>query len=547
MAEPSPQGPSAVVRQLKELWSQQSRARRVLAIGLVLAVAAIVAVSRLAGPSDDWSVVADGASPDDNQELLAALEQRGLDVRLRDGRVEVPRDQLDRARATAAAAGLPRVGKGFELFDGSHLGQSSFTEQVNFRRALQGELARSIMALAQVQGARVHLALGRRSIFKEQEQGASASVALHLHPGQTLTAEQVSGIRQLVAASVEGLRADSVVVVDHHGNLLESAEPNAAVKSAAIEQSVTGRVRSILERVVGPGKAWVVTTAVIDDREVSETQEVFDHANPVLRSESRVVEGMDPKVLDGVGGVAGTRGNLPGATPASGSGSESPVATNGRVQETKNFEISRTVRQVKSPEAQLAKLYLAVVVDYKTGPDGKPQPRSGEELAQLTALARQAAGIDDARGDKIDVRSIPFASEPDQAADPAVTATPTSLLPVPVPVAIGAGVGALVLLSVAVLLLRRKRTRNKLARGTSLALPAPVAELERALDGRDREDAGAPGLPGGLEPHALPPGGSTRDRVLAAVRSDVDRAAEVLTAWLSETPSKPTPTKGARS
>lgn len=547
MAEPSPQGPSAVVRQLKELWSQQSRGRRVLAIGLVLAIGAIVAISRLAGSSDEWSAVADGASPDDNQELLAVLEQRGLDVRLRDGHVEVPRELLDRARATAAAAGLPRVGKGFELFDGSHLGQSSFTEQVNFRRALQGELARSIMALAQVQGARVHLALGRRSVFKEQEQSASASVALHLHPGQTLDAEQVSGIRQLVAASVEGLHPESVVIVDHHGNLLESAEPTAAVKSAAIEQSVTSRVRSILERVVGPGKAWVVTTAVIDDRQVSETQEVFDHANPVLRSESRVVEGMDPSVLDGVGGVAGTRGNLPGATPAAGSGSATPASSNGRIQETKNFEISRTVRQVKSPEAQLAKLYLAIVVDYKTGPDGKPQPRTPEELAQLTSLARQAAGLDDSRGDKIDVRSIPFAADPDQVSEPVVAAPPVPLLPVPVPVAIGAGAGALVLLALAVLVLRRKRRRNKLARGTSLALPAPVADLERALDGREREALDAPGLPAGIESPALPPGGSTRDRVLAAVRSDIDRAAEVLTAWLSETPSKPTPTKGARS
>lgn len=547
MADASTQGPLAVVKQLQELWKQQSRGRRLLAIGVVIAVVAIVLVSRLAGSTDSWTTVADGASPDDTQELLAALEQRGLDARLKNGKVEVPSDQVDRARAVAAAAGLPRTGKGFELFDGSHLGQSSFTEQVNYRRALQGELARSITSLAQVQGARVHLALGRRSVFKGQEEAASTSVALHLHAGQQLTAQQVSGIRQLVAASVEGMRPDSVVIVDQHGNLLDNSDPNAANKSVAIEQSITGRVRSMLERVVGPGKVWVVTTAVVDDREVSETQEVFDSANPVLRSESRTVEGMNPSVLDGVGGVAGTRGNLPGATPAAGTGSAAAVDANGRLQETKNYEISRTVRQVKKPEAALAKLYLAVVVDYKAGADGKPAPRSEEELAQLTALARQAAGIDDARGDKIDVRSIPFVTDAEPAVDVAAAPPAASLLPVPVPVAIGAGVGALVLLAIAVLLLRKKGSRKKLARGTSIALPAPVADLERALDASARGDIDAPGLPAGMEPAALPPGKSTRDRVLAAVRGDVDRAAEILTAWLSEPPAKPATSKGAKS
>ncbi len=546
MADAATQGPSAVIKQLKELWAQQSRSRRMLALAVVGAVIAIVVVSRVLTTEASWVVVADGASPDDNQELLAAIEQRGVPVKIANGKVQVPSDKVDQARAIAAAAGLPRVGKGFELFDGSHLGQSSFTEQVNFRRALQGELARSITSLAQVQGARVHLALGRRSVFKDREEGASASVALHLHAGQILTSEQVRGIRQLVAASVEGLRTDAVVIVDQHGNLLDGAEPNAAVKSVAIEQAITSRVRSILERVVGPGKVWVVTTAVVDSREVNETQELFDHANPVVRSESRVLEGTDPSTLAGVGGVAGTRGNLPGATPAE-AGSAAPAGGNGRLQETKNFEISRTVRQVKKPQAELAKLYLAVVVDHKATADGKAVPRTEQELAELTALARQAAGIDESRGDKIDVRSIPFATDPDPAQDVAAAPPAPQLLPVPMPVAIGAGAGALVLIALAVILLRRKKAKRRIHRGTAIALPAPVAELERALDARERDIDEPAGLPAGNEPAALPPGKSTRERVLSAVRADVDRAAEVLTAWLSEPPAKPTPNKVAKS
>jgi len=554
------QGPAAVVNQLKELWGNQSRGRRLLAMLVVFGIIGAVVFTRFVKTEAGWTVVADGASPDDSQEMMATLEQRGMPVRLTAGKVEVRSDKVDQARAIAAAAGLPRVGKGFELFDGSHLGQSSFAEQVNFRRGLQGELARSITSMAQVQGARVHLALGKRSVFKDRDEAATASVALHLHAGQQLMPEQVRGIRQLVAASVEGLRPDAVVVVDNHGNLLDGAEPTAANKSAAIELATTSRVRQILERVVGVGKVNVVTTAVVDDSQISETQEVFDNANPVLRSESRTVEGagaLDATTLNGVGGVAGTRGNLPGAAPASAAGSAAPNGANGRLQETKNFEISRTVRQVKKPDAQLTKMYLAVIVDYKTGANGKPEPRSDKELAELTALARQAAGIDDARGDKMDLRSIPFVADEVPAADLAAAAKPAeSLLPVPLPVAIGGGAGLLVLITVVVMVLRgRGKAKDKkaeAAKGVTLALPAPVGELERALDAKTPEEseaeAVARALPGLKEPAALP-GQTTRDRVLAAVKSDVDRAAEVLTAWLSEPPPK-TPvatTKGARA
>ncbi|MCW5806002.1 MAG: flagellar M-ring protein FliF, partial [Deltaproteobacteria bacterium] len=275
MADASPQGPKQVVAQLAQLWGRQPKRRKIVAIGLVAAIALLIAATSLSKKTEAWGVVADGASPDDAQELLSALQARAVPARLREGKVEVMSDRVDEARAIAAAAGLPRTGKGFELFDGSSLGQSSFSEQVNYRRALQGELARSITALAQVQGARVHLALGKRSVFKDQNEPASASVALHLHAGQTLSAEQVRGVRQLVAASTEGLRPDGVVVVDNHGNLLDAAETGSSDRRAEIERTLAARVRAMLERVVGPGKVSVVATAVVDDRKVSETQELY--------------------------------------------------------------------------------------------------------------------------------------------------------------------------------------------------------------------------------------------------------------------------------
>ncbi|HET9626072.1 MAG TPA: flagellar basal-body MS-ring/collar protein FliF [Kofleriaceae bacterium] len=543
MADAPTTGPAAVIAQAKQLWGRQSRGKKLAALAVVLAIAGGVAYSTLAHKDEPWTALTEGASPDDTQELYTVLQGRNLPVRLKDGKLEVATGRVDEARAVAASAGLPHAGKGLEIFDNQSLGQSSFAEQVNYRRALQGELARSITALAQVESARVLIAFGKRSLTKDQEQPASASVALHLHAGQTLTAEQVRGIRQLVAASVEGMKPDAVAIVDNHGNLLDAAEPGDVDRKAEIERGVTARVRTMLERVVGPGKVSVVTSADVDDRKVSETQELYDAEHPALRSESRTLEGAggvgDP---NGMSGIAGTRGNLPGAPggqpvgPGSGAGSGS--ATNGptHLQETKNYEVSRTVRQTTKPDIQLQRLHVAVVVDYKDV-DGKPTPRTEKELTELAALARQAAGIDDTRGDKIELRSFAFAADPDAiAAEAAAKAKPpASALPLPLPVLIGAGAGLLAVIGLVLFLVMKKKKAVPEPVPT-LALPAPVGELERVLEAR-------PGLPRaqtetGDDGQPLLPARPVRERVLDAVRADVDRTAGVLTAWLAEPPKK---------
>ena len=531
MADAPTTGAAAVANQLLQLWGRQPRRRQALAVVAVLGIAGAIAYATLAHHAEPWTAVAEGSSPEDAQELYAVLAGRNLPVRVHDGKVEVASERVSEARAIAASVGLPHTGKGLELFDASSLGQSSFAEQVNYRRALQGELARSITALAQVESARVLVAFGKRSLVRDQEQPASASVALHLHAGQSLTSDQVRGVRQLVAASIEGLKPEAVAIVDNHGNLLDAADPNAVDHKAEIERTVTGRVRSMLERVVGAGKVSVVTSADVDDRKVSETQEVYDADHPALRSESRTLEGGD--ITSGIGGIAGTRGNLPGApapSPTPGAGSGSGAGGPQRLQETKNYEVSRTVRQTTKPDVQLQKLHVAVVVDYKAGADGKPAARTDKELAELTAIARQAAGIDDARGDKIELRAIPFAAD----ADPTLAALPAAIagLPLPLPLLIGAGAGLLALIGVVLFLIARRR---RPAPTPTLALPAPVGEFERVLDARPSLRASTEGDAAGA-PGNLLPGRTVRDRVLDAVRADVDRTAGVLTAWLAEPP-----------
>ena len=521
---PRPNSAIQVASQLKELWARQPKSRRLLAVVVGLGVVAVIAATQLLNRAERWTVVAE-TSPDDAQELFAALSSKGLPVRLRDGKVEVEAARSAEAQAIAASAGLPHAGKGWSLFDGSNLGQSSFAEQVNYVRALQDEISRSITTMAQVQSARVHLALGKRSVFKDQDELASASVALHLHPGQILTVDQVRGVRQVVANAVAGLKSDNVTVVDQHSNLLDSSAPGPADAKAELERSLALRVRSMLERIVGEGKVSVVMTADVDDRKMSQTEELYEQPGPaVMRSESQISEG---DVGTGtVGGVAGTRGNLPGApaatgTPASGS--------NARLQITKNYEPSKTVRQTVKPDIQLQRLHLAIVVDHKTDAAGKLVPRTPAELAELKALARQAAGLDDKRGDEIEVRSIAFTIPPELPAP----VPPPDELPI-VPIALAGG-GLLLLVITIVVLRRGSKRRAAVPRELpiTLAFPTPVAELERAL--------ATPPL-SAKDQLALPANNPMRGRVLEMVRNDSDRAAEVFTAWLSE----PAP-RGAKS
>ncbi len=525
MAEPTK--PAVLLGQLGELWKKQPRGRKTLAMLLVLGIIGGVVWTTVFSHGETWVELGGGSSPEDSHELLARLQGEGIPARLTGTKLEVPAARAEDARAIAATAGLPRTGKGFELFDGSSLGESSFTEQVKYRRALEGELARSITSLAQIESARVHLALGKRTVFKDREEAPSASVALHLHSGQVLSPEQTNGVRALVAASIEGLKPDAVVLVDNHGNLLETGNPSSADRKADIERLVTARVRSMLERVVGIGKVSVVTSAEIDERKVQETEEIYDKDKQALRSEARTVEGADAiAAATTSNGIAGVRGNLAGgAVPGTGAQ---------KLSETKNYEVSRTVRQISKPDALLTKLHLAVVVDYKANGKAGFVARDDKELAELTALASQAAGLDAARGDKIEMRSIAFAPDAEAVAAAAAapsTASIASELPI-MWIAIGGGVFVLLVFVMAVRRRRGRRSQHQAQLSSGLSLPLAARDLERIIDEVRPFDALARGSE--KEALGLPAGRPVHERVGDAVRADVERAASVLSAWLQE-------------
>ncbi len=438
----------------------------------------------------------------------------------------MPTAKVHELRITLAQAGLPHGGGvGYELFDKQAFGTTSFVEQMNYKRALQGELARSIMSLDAVESARVHLATRERSLYKDDDEPPSASVVLTLRGGQRLATQQVRGIIHLVAGSVDGLKPDRVNVIDASGAPLSAGEDGADGSDGdhELERTLARRVREMLERVVGVGHASVVVTAQLDATRTERTEELYDKDKIALRSETRSVDGNGADATSQ--GVAGAHGNLPGAPAPTGTPAAPAAGHNtGHLSETRNYEVNRVVSHVTSPKIHIARLHLAVLVDgvhEKAGDLKSPiVPRGAEELARLSALARAAAGLDSERGDKLEMHSEPFMA-PDAFDAPVAVPWPRAAR---VAAFSGAGAAALALIAVLFFALRGRKAPTQ----TLTALPMKVARYEQALDGVTEPPTPAP-----LEL----PGAAIRDRVLAATRNDAARAARVLTGWLQEKPA----------
>jgi flagellar M-ring protein FliF len=525
-----------VAGQLRDLWNKQPKGRRTLAILVVLGVLGYVGITSLTKHVETWVSAADGIAPDEAQQLYATLIGRGVPARFSEGKVEVQPDDLASARAIAATSLQMGGGKGLETFENSTMGETSFAEQVNYKRALQTELTRSITSISQIENARVNIAFGHHAVFKDQESPPTASIMLRLRAGQSLLANEVKGIRQLVASSIDGMKPEAVVVVDNHGNPLEAAEKSNANDGTSIETTIVDSVTKMLTKYVGKGHVQVVANIDLDTRHIEQTEDLYDKDAAAIRSQARTIDGNDPTATaaGSASGIAGVRGNLPGATPAGMSAGGS--GANGKIAETTNYEVSHTQRHTENPEVSVKKIHVAVLLDQQKGKDGKPIVRSKEDMAGMLAIARTAAGIDDARGDTIEIQSTPFVPDDEVAPDPVA---PKSALPFPLPVMAGAGAGALVLLIVIALVLRsvfkKKSKSTAMVKSPQIAFPTQVADLERVLDARPPSHQE---LPIERELPALNPGKSVQERVMDAVRGDVERAASVLTAWLNEAPPK---------
>jgi len=362
----------------------------------------------------------------DSATIAKELDRQGVSYQLRaDGNIiMVPSDQVARLRMTLAEDGLPKGGGvGYEIFDKSEaLGTTSFVQNVNSLRALEGELARTIRTLDRVEDARVHLVLPERALFSRDKLDPSASIVLKLRG--TLETSQVRAIRHLVATAVSGLKPQRISIVDERGQLLADGagddgtggDVGADERQAAFEKHLREQVESIVSSVVGPGHSRVQVSADFDFNRITQTSDKYDPDGRVIRSSQTREETTD----NGEGGNNQvTVGNeLPGANgrqPA-GEANGAPRDESRKTEEIVNYEISKTTKTEVIEGGRVKRISVAVLVDGAYAKDDKGdatyQPRPKEELDQIAALVRSAIGYDQKRGDQIEVVNLRFAETP---------------------------------------------------------------------------------------------------------------------------------------
>lgn len=368
----------------------------------------------------------------DGGQIVAALTQQNIPYRFSDGgrAILVPQTVVHDTRLKLASQGLPKGGLvGFELMESQKLGVSQFAEQINYQRALEGELARSVQSLSAVRGARVHLAIPKQTAFLRDDQKASASVLVALHPGRTLEAVQVAGIVNLVASSVPHLNALNVSVIDQEGKLIsQQRDPSRDAGLDAtqlkfvreVEADYSKRIEAILAPVVGASNVRAQVTADLDFSQVDQVAETY---KPNPQPETAIRSQQTAEVGGGAPGAAGIPGALSNQPPvpatapltqpavpgAGAAGAGGAGANNFTRNATINYEVDKTIRHTKGTPGSVRRLSVAVVVNHRKDPTKpKPTPLTAAELTQITNLAREAMGFNQTRGDTLNVANAPF-------------------------------------------------------------------------------------------------------------------------------------------
>ncbi|MCB2055051.1 MAG: flagellar M-ring protein FliF [Geminicoccaceae bacterium] len=397
---------------------------RIVAVGLVLfGFLAFFAYLGARALEPRYTLLFGGLEMEDSSAVLQRLDAMGVPYRLTStgDAVMVPADQVLRLRMALADEGLPGGSVvGYEIFDsGDSFGTTDFLSNVNLKRALEGELARTIGSLRQVRAARVHLVQPRRQLFEREREEPTASVFLSMRGNNNLAAREIASIRHLVAAAVPGLDPRRVTVLDDAGTLLaRGGEADGAGFGLdetesfrrGQEERLKQKIVALLERSIGVGRVDAEVNLQMAFDEVSTTQELFDPESQVARSTQTVEEANDRNERDPKDAV-GVSGNLPTGDAADGEAATTAEESS-RTEETVNYEISRTVRNETRRGGRIERLSIAVQVDgiQRTDENGDTvyQPRDEAELDELETLVRTAAGIDDERGDTVSVISRQF-------------------------------------------------------------------------------------------------------------------------------------------
>jgi flagellar M-ring protein FliF len=443
----------------------------------------------------NYQVLYTNVSEGDSGLMIQKLKELKVPYKVEGGGILVPSEKVYELRLQLAAQGLPQGGGiGFEIFDKTNFGTSDFVQKLNYRRALQGELSRTIQSLSEIENCRVHLAVPEKNIFMEKESKPSASVMVKLKPGRNLSPNQVQGVVHLISSSVEGLNPQDVTVIDNRGGMLTHSVQEGAIQLSnnqlelqrSYEKEIENRVVNILEPITGKEKVKARASATLDFTRTEKTEEKYDPNGQVVRSEQKNQE----KSVSGLtGGVPGTSSNLPNKKPPP------MTASSGNTQklsEVTNYEISKVVSRVIGPSQELKKISVAVVVDgvYTAGQGSKTKkytPRTDEEMKYYEDLVKKAVGFSSDRGDEVRVVNMPFDAGtleelPEAKRDywPIILSTARY-------------VGPLLAFLLIFIFILKPLTRELLtssggnSRIPGLALPQTVAEIEKRIDTPQRK------------------------------------------------------------
>ena len=421
-----------VLESVKQWLANASMGQKVtLALGISLLVGTVVAVV-LWSIRPNYQVLFSRLNPEDAAKIVETLKQEKIPYLLQASGtvISVPDDKVYDLRLSLASDGIPQGGGvGFEIFDNTPMGTTEFVQRLNYQRALQGELSRTIAEFEAVAQARVHIVTPKGSLFVEEEKPATASVVLRLRPGQRLSKRQIDGVVRLVSSAVEGLEPGNITVVDVEGGVLykghrsdsEVGLTNSQLEhQSSLEASLERRIQEMLERVVGDGRAVVRVTAEVDYRRITTSEETYDPDSSVIRSEQRQQE-------TSAGGTSMPEGAPEEKYQFGETVGQGMVSNNSSKKENEviNYEINRVSRQTVAAVGDIKRLSAAVVIDgkYQTTEDANGNtsqtyvPRSQEEMKRLVDVVKTAMGYDSARGDQVEVTNLPFAEQPQKLPD----------------------------------------------------------------------------------------------------------------------------------
>jgi len=528
---------------------------KILYTGSVLLLLGGLVYLAVAANQTEYATLYSGLSEEDMGRVVEKLKTQKIPYKIiGTDKLAVPKEQLHETRLAMASEGVLKGGRaGFELFDEQKLGSTEFVQKVNYQRALQGELARTINSVESVVESRVHLVLPEESLFKEDKQSPSAAVVLKLKPGSQLGQQQIRGIVNLISSSVQGLQDDKITIMSTDGQVIyrKNASDGSFMNDQQLEHKRTmeeemrRKIETMLEQVVGANRVSTRVSLNMDFSRMQVTEESFDPDSSVIRSQQRSIEsynGKEPGPKGNPDVPVNMESKLLQNSPAGGSQAQTGTQDNtqgkgaSKQKETVNYEINRISRQIAHSPGIVKRMSVAVIVDgpyeMKADSDGKMKPvftpRSAEEMKVLEDLVKKAAGYDDGRGDQISVSNVSFAVDASSVELAKAESSWLQVLKENQKIIFNLLLLALVFFFMVFIVKPFMRKFQEMAPPKPEALPGPG--FAPALPAFEEGPAEIPSLLDFQENKEL----SLRQQAMILVQRDPKRAVEIIRSWLRE-------------